>query len=288
MDLPKLLIVGATGGVGGSLLRQLLALPQPPPIRVSTRNLATAVFPSTVDAVQGDIEYPSSYPTLFSGVDRVFMYAKSEAPLPQLLSAARDSGVKYIVLLSSMTVDFDPDSFIGSAHLKVENAIKESGMQYTFLRPRNFSSNSRQFWIPQMEKTGKLWMTYPNAQTAPVSEDDMAAVALVSLTTDRLTNQAIGLSGPVSISQQQQVEAINRLRESEGKKPIELIICSPTEWQSRVSGHLPSKLQTDLLRWWQRTDGKPEMIQSSDRITNKPSQSYDDWLLLNKDALLKF
>ncbi|CAL5865822.1 uncharacterized protein PFLUO_LOCUS28 [Penicillium psychrofluorescens] len=288
MNSPNVLIVGATGGVGGSLLRQLLALPRPPSIRVSTRNLAKAEFPSSVQAVQGDLEDASSYPMLFRGIDRVFMYAKPEVSFPQLLSAARDCGVTYMVLLSSMTVEFDPESIVGRLHREVEHAIKASGLQYTFLRPRNFSSNSRQFWVPQMEKTGKLWMAYPNAQTAPVSEDDMAGVALVSLTTDKLLNQAVGLSGPVSISQREQVNAINRLRVSEGKKPVELIILSPEEWKARQAGHMSAEFQDQLLTWWELTDGKPEMIQSSERITGKPSQSYDDWLLLNKAGFLKF
>lgn len=39
-----------------------------------------------------------------------------------------------------------------------------------------------------------MWITYPNAQSAPVSEEDIAAVALVALTTDKLLNQAVGLS----------------------------------------------------------------------------------------------
>jgi uncharacterized protein YbjT (DUF2867 family) len=175
MAARKILIVGASGGVGSSLLRQLLATPNPPSIRVSTRSLAKVTFPSNVDVVQSDLEDPSSYPGLFKDVDRAFMYANSKAPLPQLLSAAKDCGVQHIVLLSSMTIEFDPESNIGKAHLEVKNAIKESGIAYTFIRPRNFSSNTSRFWAPIMEKTGKLWITYPKSQTAPVSEDDMVS-----------------------------------------------------------------------------------------------------------------
>jgi hypothetical protein len=29
-----------------------------------------------------------------------------------------------------------------------------------------------------MEKTGKLWITYPNAHTAPVAEDDIVSKVL--------------------------------------------------------------------------------------------------------------
>lgn len=31
-----------------------------------------------------------------------------------------------------------------------------------------------------------------------------------------------------------------------------------------------------LLAWWKENDDKPEFIQCSQRITGKPSQSYDE------------
>jgi uncharacterized protein YbjT (DUF2867 family) len=128
MAARKTLIVGASRGTGSSLLKQLLATSNLPSIRASTRSLAKITFPSRVDVVQGDLEDASSYSRLFEDVDRAFMYANSKAPLLQLLSAAKDCGVQYIVLISSMTVKFDPESSIGETHLEVENAIKESGL----------------------------------------------------------------------------------------------------------------------------------------------------------------
>jgi uncharacterized protein YbjT (DUF2867 family) len=175
MAARKVLVIGASGGVGRSLLQQLLATSNPPAIRVSTRKQAKASFPSSVEVVEGDLENITSYSKLFNGVDQAFIYANPNASLSHLLTAAKDGGVQCIVLLSSMTVEFDPESSIGKIHLEAENAIKESGIAYTFIRPRNFSSNTRRFWAPTIAKTGKLWITYPRSQCAPVSEDDMVS-----------------------------------------------------------------------------------------------------------------
>ncbi|KAE8440650.1 hypothetical protein EG329_006846 [Mollisiaceae sp. DMI_Dod_QoI] len=284
MPARKVLIVGASGAVGSSLLRQLLALDNPPSIRVSSRNPTNTSFPASVEVVQGDFSDPSSYTRLFTGIDRAFLYVRPGVAFPQLLAAAKEAGVKYIVLLSSMTVEFDPESWIGKMHLDAEEAVRASGLQYTFLRPRNFASNSKAFWVGMMQKTGKLSLVYPNAHAAPVTEDDMAAVGLVALTTDKIVNQAIPLCGPISMSQQEQLEAINRLRKREGKKPIELIVISPEEWKAQ-SG-LDSGFADQLLSWWKESDGKPELIQSSERVTGKPSQTYEEWLELNRDAFL--
>ncbi|KAI9692735.1 MAG: hypothetical protein M1820_009407 [Bogoriella megaspora] len=291
MPARKVLIVGATGSVGSSLTRQLLAIDNPLLIRGSTRNVAKATFPPQVEAVQGDLEDPTSYSSLFNGIDCVFTYAGEKTPWPELLAAAKAGGVRRIVLLSSMTAEFDPDGNIGTLHRQAEEAIEAAGFEYTFIRPRNFASNTRSFWAPTLAKTGKLWITYPNAHTAPVSEDDMAAVALVGITTDRIVNQAVPLCGPVSLSQQEQFEAINRLREREGKAAFELVVLPPDEWRKQMQAWRGDDFDPvfvdQLLKWWKETDGTPEKIQSSERITGQPSQSYDDWLELNKDAFLK-
>jgi uncharacterized protein YbjT (DUF2867 family) len=60
MTTQKILIIGASGGVRRSLLQQLLAISNPPSMRVSTRNQAKAGFPSSVEVVQGDLEEPAS------------------------------------------------------------------------------------------------------------------------------------------------------------------------------------------------------------------------------------
>ncbi|KAK9388195.1 hypothetical protein V1515DRAFT_579101 [Lipomyces mesembrius] len=75
----------------------------------------------------------------------------------------------------------------------------------------------------------------PNAHIATVAEDDVAAVAVVSLTTDKLLGRAEMLTGPDSITQQERVATINRLREREGKKPVEMVALSPKNWKAKVA-----------------------------------------------------
>jgi hypothetical protein len=186
-----------------------------------------------------------------------------------------------------MTVEFEPNGMIGAMHRKIEEAIVASGINYTFLRPRNFASNAKQFWAPTIKKTGKLWITYPNATSAPVSEVDIAAVALVALTSDKLTNEAIGLSGTVSITQKEQVEAISRIRERVGKKAIELVVLKPEEWKEKMGEYgMPEDFREQLLAWWKASDGNGEEIQSSERVTGVKGLDFGEWLEVNKEAFL--
>lgn len=144
----RVLIVGANGAVGRELLHQLRALCPQPQIRVSTRNAAAIAgkFPPGVEVVQGDLSDVSSYHRLFTGVDRAFLYSTPEAPLEQLFTAAKDKGVRHVTILSSLSVEDDPDGMIGTAQRKVEDAIVNAGLLfYTFIRAGNFCSNASLF-----------------------------------------------------------------------------------------------------------------------------------------------
>lgn len=285
----KVLVVGATGGVGSSILEQLLVLPNPPEIRVSTRDPSKVTFPSEVEVVQGDLLDPSSYPRLFQGIERAFLYAQTSHSLEQLFSAAKDAGVRYIVLLSSYTVQTNPDFEIGAAHKKVEDAIVASGLSFTFIRAAPFSSNIRTQWLPMMKKTGKVILTYPNAHFASVTEYDIAAVAVVALTTDRLLNHIEMLTGPDSITQQERLSTVNRVREREGKYPVEMVMLPPQIWKTKVSeAGVPGWLADQLIEWFKAADGKPATIYSSSKFSEKPSQTFEEWVELHKDEFLGF
>jgi uncharacterized protein YbjT (DUF2867 family) len=287
MVLPRFLIVGANGAVGRELLHQLLALFPPSQIRVSTRNTATAKFPPGVEIVQADLSDDTSYHRMFAGVDRAFLYSVPEAPLGQLFLTAKGEGVHHVTLLSSLSIEDDPEGMIAATQRKVEDAIIHSGLLYTFIRAGNFCSNASLLWIPQVEQTGKLWMAYPDAQSAPVSESDIAATAVVALSTDKLVNQAIGVTGPGQISHREQIEAINCLRRIEGKQPIEFVVITPEDWKSKTSKFIPEDLQDQLLRFWALGDKRRPALKPSEKVTGKPSQCFDEWLACNKTAFLK-
>ena len=102
----RVLVIGATGKVGSCVVEQLLALPSPPTVRVSSREPSKANFPSSVEVVQGDLTESSTYPALFASVDRVFLYAPHSrggpSPVPQLIQALHTAGVRRVVFLSSL------------------------------------------------------------------------------------------------------------------------------------------------------------------------------------------
>jgi uncharacterized protein YbjT (DUF2867 family) len=66
-----ILVTGATGNVGGELVRALLAAGEP--VRALTRGTAPAALPAGAEQVAGDLDRPESLAEPLAGVGAVFV-----------------------------------------------------------------------------------------------------------------------------------------------------------------------------------------------------------------------
>jgi uncharacterized protein YbjT (DUF2867 family) len=140
----KVLVIGGTGSVGSEVLSALHRA------GVNTRCMSRYAnklksLPAGVEACVGDLERPTTLATAFNGVDGVFlMTALSRNETLQGLAAvtaAKTAGVDKLVYLS---VPMPPGSdhiphYLGK--IPIERTIRDSGMNYTILRPNNFFQN---------------------------------------------------------------------------------------------------------------------------------------------------
>ncbi|KAK9329738.1 hypothetical protein V1520DRAFT_342313 [Lipomyces starkeyi] len=68
-----------------------------------------------------------------------------------------------------------------------------------------------------------------------------------------------------------------------------MVALSPENWKVKVTEvGIPGGLADQLIKWFSESDGKPATIYSSDRFSDKPSQSFEEWLKLNKKDFLGF
>src|SRR4051812_12277146 len=95
----RILICGATGNIGGQILRQLD--PSGPKIRALVRDPKEANFPPHVEIVCGDLTRPQTLDHCLDAVDTVFLVwvAAAEAAPPALEHMARR--VRRVVFLSA-------------------------------------------------------------------------------------------------------------------------------------------------------------------------------------------
>ena len=147
-----ILVTGATGNVDRHVVTQLLRTGAV--VRALARDPASAGLPSGVDVVRGDLSAPGTLDACLNGVDAVFLLwpGLTAALAPAVLDATRKHA-RRLVFLSSLGIRDDrerqPDP-INALHADSEHVIARSGLEWTFLRPGGFATNT-------------LWWSYPSA-----------------------------------------------------------------------------------------------------------------------------
>jgi uncharacterized protein YbjT (DUF2867 family) len=174
-------VFGARGNVGRHVAADLQAAGKQ--VRVTSRNPAAAGFASQVQVAAADLEQTETLPAALAGAGKVFLYARPRG-IEGFVQAALSAGVRHVVLLSSGAV-VNADAWhnpIARQHRTVELAIEQSGLDWTFIRPGMFATNTRWWWTESIRTRSVVRLPYPDAQTAPVHEKDMASLAVTALT----------------------------------------------------------------------------------------------------------
>lgn len=205
----SILVIGATGQVGGQVAAQLLA--KGAAVRALVRDPAAASLPPGVEIAPGDLTEPGTLTAALTGVDTVYL------TWPMLSAAVAEAAVEVIatharriVLLSSAAVNdelAEQDNPIGAAHAIIERPILASGLEWTFLRPHGFATLTLE-WAPQIRAGDVVRGAYGAATMTLLHEADIAAVAVRALTGDGHAGARYELTGPGALSRIEQVATI--------------------------------------------------------------------------------
>ncbi|MFF4257504.1 NAD(P)H-binding protein [Streptomyces sp. NPDC001663] len=208
-----ILVTGATGHVGGELVRQLTAAWHP--VRAMTRHPADARLPEGVQAVYGDADDPASLDAAFSGVEAAFLMSAQgvgTAPGPThdlaLARAAAKAGVRRVVKLSVLDGGAGSD-VIARWHAEAEAAVTDGGFAWTLLRPGRFMSNALQ-WAGQLRAGDEVSIPFADRPAASIDPADVAEIAARALTTDEHAGAAYELSGPESLTPTEEMAILGR------------------------------------------------------------------------------
>jgi uncharacterized protein YbjT (DUF2867 family) len=198
-----ILVVGATGTNGREVVRRLVAAGQR--VRAMVRNLSKAAdLPSeNVELVQGDLESPGSLDAALAGVERAFFVSAVDRRyigwFGNLLAAAQRSGSPHIVKFSGMGARTDSPAEILRQHGETDEALIDSGLRYTILRPNSFYQNM--LWSAGTIKDhGVFYLPMGNARQSLVDVRDIAAVSVQALTGTGHEGKTYDITGPESLS----------------------------------------------------------------------------------------
>lgn len=180
----KVLVVGATGLVGGEVVKVLLQ--RGADVRAFTRKQPKpGTFPGAVEIALGDLSDPVSVAEAMKRVDELFLLVGNVGDeLTQALTAyglSKKAVLKHVTYLSVFKADQFLDVPHFAAKYAVEEAIRVGGMPYTILRPGYFIQNERRL-KPVLTGPGVYPIPAGNQGLAVVDVRDLAEAAAISLT----------------------------------------------------------------------------------------------------------
>jgi uncharacterized protein YbjT (DUF2867 family) len=188
---PNVLVVGASGRFAGLVVPELVR--RGAAVRAFVRdpsNESVARMNGAAEVAVGDLRDRPSLERALQGVDGVFhigpAFVADEADLGiGVVEAARQSGVQKIVFSSVI----HPTNIRLANHaskIPVEDAIFASGIDYTILHPAMFFQNIAGGWQSVIER-GVFAEPFPiKTRVARVDYRDVAEVAAIAFTEDRL------------------------------------------------------------------------------------------------------
>ncbi|MFG3342846.1 SDR family oxidoreductase [Glycomyces sp. NPDC048151] len=268
-----IVVTGATGNVGRPLVELLLAEGE----KVTAVSRSAAAFPEGVAHVQADLNDPETLRPAFDGADRLFLLTReSDHDLAPVLAAAKDAGIRRVVLLSSQRAETRDDP----SQLVYENAVKASGLEWTFVRPGAFHSNAF-MWAEPVRTARAIAAPFGDVGLRLIDPADIAAVAAVALTEDGHAGRAYTITGPAAVTPREQAAAIAAAI-GETVQFMELTRDDAFAMFTQVWSPEIAEGALDAL-------GSPNAAELADnreveRLTGRPATSFADWAQRNATA----
>ena len=239
----KILVTGANGNLAGAVIHNLQAtLPDMKDLAVGTRNTgsdyAQQLTAAGISVRHLDFMDPDSVRKAFTGIDRVLMistYDLNEIRIQQhqtAVDAALKSGVKHIVYTSF--INAVPESAFehsSQVHAPTEAMIRESGLEYTFLR-HNLYAEFLLMGLQETLATGQLQRGGDNCGVSFIGRDDLGVSAARVLSEDGHANRIYTETGPAAVTYPEAAAIMSEVFDT----PIEHVDLSPEQWYEKCLG----------------------------------------------------
>ena len=270
------LIMGATGNVGGALLRQL---------REAGADVRAVVRPperlSGADVVAGDFDEPETIASAARGVRAAFLIG-GRRDLPGLLSVLKTAGVERVVLLGSRSViGRVPGNAIADMWAAAETDMRASGLAWTILRPSGFMPNVLR-WRPQLATGDVVRVAFADVPIAAIDPEDIAAVAAAALTRPELAGQHLELSGPEALLPATQLALIGQAL----GRPLRLDPLDGAAARAELASVFPPVFVEAQLGFFERGEFDDARIAPTVRqLLGRPPRTFAQWLAAHRTQL---
>ncbi|MFI1239071.1 NAD(P)H-binding protein [Nocardia salmonicida] len=272
-----ILITGATGTIGSDIVRQLVA--EGVAVRAATRDPERTEFPAGVEVVRVDYRDPTTFGTAMRGIEAAFLVG---IPGPDdtgtdaaLAAAAREAGVRRVVKLSAVGTGDPRLGVPGSWHVPGEQAVRDSGLEWTILRPNTFASNTFS-WIEPLSSGHPVPNLTGEGRQAVVDPRDVSAVAVAALRSNDHHGRTYTLTGPTLQTGHDQAAVLAEIID----RPIAVTDIAEADARAfMVEAGLPPAFVDGALTGQAFIRGGHNELITDDvaRVLGRPPRSYATW-----------
>ncbi|MEU2235561.1 NAD(P)H-binding protein [Streptomyces vietnamensis] len=237
-----IVVTGATGNVGRPLVELLAAAGEE--VTAVSRRPAEGL-PAGVTHRQGDLADVDGLKGLFEGAEAVYLLVAGlgdELRPREIVAAAVACGVRRIVFQSSQLVGTRTDSVSHEILRAFEEAVRESGVEWTVLRPGGFASNAF-LWAEPVRSARTVMAPFADVALPVVDPADIAEVAAAALRDPAHAGRTYVLTGPIAVSPREQVRALAGALGA----PVEFVAQSASEARAQLVRFLPEEAVDGML-----------------------------------------
>ncbi len=221
-----ILVVGASGKLGGTIARQLIDAGESVRILERDNPAYQALIRAGAQPVRGDLKDRASLETACRGIDTVISTATAAERggadtlesvdlhgVGALIESAREMRVKRFIYISSTGADPNSDNPYFMAKGRNVELLRQSGMTYTILTPHIYMD----VWLglavglPLQAQHPITLVGQGDHKHSFVAIDDVASFALAALSHPEAQNQQLLLGGPEPISFADIVERVGKV-----------------------------------------------------------------------------
>ncbi len=255
MQLPKILLTGASGNYGGKVLQFLLKKTKASEIAALARDPKSLAAQAAQGVVirQGDYHNYDSLVSAFTGIETLLLvsaeaFTERQAQEANAIRAAKAAGVKHILYTSIQKKPGTTEKIpmVTETNDSSEAAIFESGMQYTILRDSLYAEAILSFIGDSYLNTGIIATLGGTGRAALASSSDMAegTATLLLRNQPHSKTYTIGSSEAFSMA-----DVASTLSDLHGKK-IEYVRISPEEFVKTESAKGTPKHVLEFVAAW--------------------------------------
>jgi len=272
-----ILITGATGNVGNSLLKHLDAADVDLRALVHDESKAQSLRDRGIEAVLGDFLEPETLGPAVEDVSTVFLLTPIHPQqVPQatnVIKAAKETGSDpRIVRLSVHQASHEAPTRISRQHAQIEDELTSSGLPYTLLRPQSFMQNTL-LTARTVASEGKIYQPFKDGRLGMIDARDIGEVAAKVLTEEGHEGEEYTLTGPAAISLYDVAEVLSEVL----GKEVNYVSISLERAKEAMRSMGFSEWRADALNEYAKAHSEGYSDWTTDdveRLTGHPATSY--------------